>query len=91
MSNQVCEKLKNVKLVETSFHSRKKGMKITASFEFSTSHCLTVGDPRTFGVLGFVLSLGRELMSSTLAVKLLWKAAVFDVLLINTLYLYVAL
>lgn len=66
-------------------------MKITAGFQFSTSHCLTVGDLRTFDVLRIVLSLGAELMSSTLAVKLLWKAAVFDVILINTLYLYVAL
>lgn len=42
-------------------------------------------------VLRIVLSLGAELMSFALAVKLLWKAAVLDVILINTLYFYVAL
>lgn len=35
--------------------------------------------------LRIVLLLGAELMSSTLAVKLLWKAAVLDAILINTL------
>lgn len=39
-------------------------------------------------MLGIVLSHGAELMSSALALKLLWKAAVLDVILINTLYLH---
>lgn len=66
-------------------------MKITACFECSHSCCLTVGDLRTSRCSRNWAVTGAELMSSTLAAELLWKAAVFDVILINTLYFYVTL
>lgn len=81
-----------MKLVGTSYWSfqKEEEWRMQPVLNFVSLRCLTIDDLRTSQCSQNCAVIGAELMSSTLAAKLLWKAAVLDVILINTLYLYVS-